>query len=331
MKIFFLLKIILFLTVFLILDKIVGYVLYKNRPVDYELFISSKLEFFKDKKVIDILVIGDSHIADSFDPRTIESNIGFKTFNLGIYHSSPFENYYVTKAALEKLETKPSVIILGTNPIMFERKMSKGRYSPLILPTLNYLELVSNSNEGFDASFFLSFIQEKYLFKSLLNNLRGKAYQPTRKIEDVYNGHLKFFNQIPGTQWSDFVIQKKSYLDKDQVEYFKKTIELALANNINVIIAHPPIWNKNLRALTNTDSYRDFKNTINSLSKKYELKIYYDYLNNNNILNDTLTFQKGDYLNPKHLNYNGSLKFTNNFCDFWNNEEIIVPSTQITQ
>lgn len=142
---------------------------------------------------------------------------------------------------------------------------------------------------------------------------------------------IKFFNQIPGTQWSDFAIQQKSYLDKDQVEYFEKTIELALENNITVIIAHPPIWKKNLRAITNTDSFKDFKNTINSLSTKYGLKIYNDYLNNNNLLNDTITFQKGDYLNSEHLNYNGSLKFTNSFCDFLDNEEIIVLPTQITE
>ena len=93
-----------------------------------------------------MLVIGSSCIADALDPRSIERNIKLKTYNLGIYHSFPFQNYYVTKC--RKAPSKPSIIVLGANPAMFEREMSKGKYTPLILKTKSF-ELISNSVEGF--------------------------------------------------------------------------------------------------------------------------------------------------------------------------------------
>lgn len=314
----FLLKILFFVTLFILFDKAAGYVLKHNRPIDYDLFLNSKLEFFKNPKPTDILIIGDSHIADALDPRTIESNTNLNTFNLGIYHTSPFENYYITKAALDKLDQKPKYIVLGTNPNMFEHELTKGKYPTLILPRKNSLELVKNSKEGFDASFFLNIIQEKYLIKPLLNKIIGKPYQATRIIENVYNGHLKFYNQIPETQWYNFTTTKKSELKKQQVDYFAKTIELAIEHDIKVIIVHPPIWKENLNALIKTDSYKEFNNKMNELTKKYNLNTYYNYEGLNS---DTLIFYNKDFLNSQHLNYSGSLKFTEGFSDFLKNQQ----------
>lgn len=313
----FLFRVILFISFFIIIDKICGYFLQKNRPIDYKLFLDSKNNFFSNINNIDILIIGDSHIADALDPRTIESRTTFSAYNLGIYHSFPFENYYVTKAALEHLDSKPKMIVLGTNPVMFERELSKGKYTPLILPKLNSLEFLRNSDEGFESSFFFNIFREKYLFKSLLNNLLGKPYKPTRIIEDVYNGHCKFYNQIPGSEWSNFTPRNNTKIKIEQVDYFLKTIELALKNNIDIIIAHPPIYKENLAAINGSDSYKYFCNIINEITEKYELKTYYDYPKDVN-LNDTSIFQKNDFLNSQHLNYKGSLKFSNGFSAFLN-------------
>ena len=95
----FLLKTILFIAVFLVLDNTTGYLLSLNRPSDYKQFLNSKIKFFDSVNTVDMLVIGSSCIADALDPRSIERNIKLKTYNLGIYHSSPFQNYYVTKVA----------------------------------------------------------------------------------------------------------------------------------------------------------------------------------------------------------------------------------------
>lgn len=308
-----------FVLFFILLDRLFGFVLQSNRPIDYKLFLDSKLAFFESIDTTDILIIGDSHIADALDPRTIENKTSLSTFNLGIYHSSPFENYFVVKAALEKLKVKPRIMVMGTNPIMFERNLSKGKYTPLILPKWKSFDLVFQSDEGFDPSFFSQTIREKYLIKPLLNDIRGQQYKPTRIIEDVYHGHSKFFNQIPATEWSNFDSSAKNKMKIEQIEYFSKTIELALQNGLATIVVHPPIWKNEKEIIAKSESYMAFRSTINQLVEKYNLKVYNDYPNNRTNA-DGLNFRQSDFLNTQHLNYEGSLKFTEGFCSFLINE-----------
>lgn len=316
----FIINFILFTLVLIILDRSAAYVLQYFRPIDYQLFLDSKREFFEKGEKVEILVIGDSHIADAIDPRTIETSTGLKAFNLGIYHSSPFENYYVTKSALEKLEVKPEIIVLGTNPVMFEKSLSKGKYTPLIIPFS--FEFIRNSSEGFDGAFFLKTIQEKYLVNSLVNKLIGKTYTPTRAIEDVYYGHSKFFNQLPDIDWKGFEREyKNDSINKKQIEYFSKTIELAIKHEIQVVIVHPPIWREQLEKISSTESYDNFRTTIDLVSKKYNLDSYYDYVNNKEGFK-RIEFQQKDFLNTEHLNYYGSQKFTQGFSEYLLREDI---------
>ncbi len=307
----FITKIFIFIAIFIFIDRVAGFVIHTQRPVDYRVFLNSKIAFFNSIKSTDVLLIGDSHIADALDPRIIENKTSLTAYNLGIYHASPFENYYTTKAAIRKLDNKPRLIVLGTNPIMFERSLSKGKYTPLILPSLFSFQLVKNSQEGIDASFFLQTIQEKYLFRSIINKIMGESYQPTRVIENSYNGFLKFYNQTSNTEWFNFEESKKNNINLEQIEYFRKTIELALEHDIDVLIVHPPIWKEYLKSISNTESYSSFVKAINDIKNEYDLVSYSKDIND---------FQKQDFLNPQHLNYNGSRKFTEKFSDFLVNQ-----------
>lgn len=314
----FLIRVFFFVLIFVVLDRSFGLILQSQRPTDYRQFIESKLAFFENTRSTDVLIIGDSHIADALDPRTIEDNLSLETFNLGIYHSSPIENYFVTKAALEHLEKKPKVIVLGTNPVMFERELSKGKYSPLILPTNYSLELTYYSKEGFDASFFFSTIREKYLIKPMINNLLGKKYSPTRKITNVHHGHSMFYNQVEDAEWNNFEKPKKKKVYKEQIEYFKKTIQLAIKNDIQVIIVHSPIWKKEMEVLVQSKPYKSFEKTIREMEEKFNLLVFdggAEWSSN--------AFQQKDFLNSQHLNYYGSKKFTNEFCEFLTNNNVL--------
>lgn len=304
----FLINILVFVSAFLIMDRLIYLYLQAVRPSDYEIFLESKKEFFKSPPDIDLLIIGDSHIADALDPRLLEKCAAIKSYNLGVYHTSPFENYFITKAAIKQLDQKPNVVVLGTNPVMFEQKLSKGRYTPLILK--NNFELVVNSEKGFDVGFFLKTFQEKYLFKFILNKLKGQKYKPTREVIDVYMGHLKFYNQSENVEWSDFERQKELLINEKQIQYFTKTIEHLQSQNIEVILVNPPIWSKELNAISNTQSFIAFNEVLKRMRDDYSVEVYNPDFN---ILNKEL--MKSDFLNTQHLNYNGSLKFTKAFCD----------------
>lgn len=305
----FIVKTVVFIALFFLMDRLAFVFIQSKRPSDYKLFLESKKDFFKQNHVVDILMIGDSHIADAVDTRRLEKCTGMNSYNLGVYHASPFENYHIMKAAFNHLSQKPKMVILGTNPVMFEKKLSKGTYTPLIIG--NDLELVLNSKDGLDVNFFFKVFQEKYLLKHVFENIRGKEYKPTREIVNVYKGHLEFYNQIPDTEWENFEKKKESKINLQQVEYFRKTIQFLVDKQVKVIIMNPPIWRLQLNAISNTGSFWGFEKMLNKTAKEYGIDIYNS---DNDILIEEL--KKDDFLNTQHLNYKGSQKFTTHFCDY---------------
>ena len=302
----FIIGVLLFLAPLLILDRIWFNVLSHFRPSDYKEFLDAKQSFFKGKSQYDILIIGDSHIADAVDPNLIEEKTGYTGFNLGVYHSTPFENYYIAKNALKNLQKPPKYIILGTNPVMFKRGTSVGRYTPIIIN--DKMGLIMNSDEGIDAQVFFPSIREKYLINSIIGKLRGKEYKPTRVIEKSKNGFLTFFNQKPLVQWkssnTEEIVGKE--INESQLEYFIKTIQIAKAQNIQIYIVHTPIWREQLNTLNQTDHFKTFVSTIDSIAQEYQVKVIYKYINND--ANDS--YNQSEYLDPQPLNYNGAKKFT---------------------
>jgi hypothetical protein len=312
----FIKRLIIFLFVIFVIDIILISLIRKSRPSDYDIFIKSKSEFFNEKLSTDLLIIGDSHVSDALDTRILESKSNYSSFNLGIYHASPIENYFTLKAALAHLDNPPSILVLGTNPQMFQRKLSKGTYTQMILPLgLSSLSLEMATEDGFDAGYFLKSIQESYLFGSFFRVMLNIEQLNQREIEGAYRGHLKFYNHIPNVDWANFSFFEDSKSYNIQLDYFKKTIELAQSLGIEVIIVHPPVTKEELAARYNLEQFAKFKKSINQTTLKYNLPVYFDYPNNPNIMFNS-SYQHVDFLNTEHLNYYGAQKYTKGFCEF---------------
>jgi hypothetical protein len=303
----FLFQSLLFLGLLFILDALISTILQQFRPIDYKLFIDSKKDFFNSATQADILLIGDSHIADAVDPRIVEKYTGLKTYNLGIYHATPLETYFTLRAAFDHLETKPKLIVIGANPDMFVKPMTSGKYTPLIIndPILRW-NLHFESTNPFELENFFSTVKESYLFSSLVNSLTGKKYKPTREIKAVYNGYLESRNQIAGTEWSNFKSEPYKAVYSEQVEYFKKTIELASSHHVRVLLINTPIWFEKIDAdKANDSTFEDFQSILKKTSIENELP----FLNPDfDLMQDQLS--QPDFLNTDHLNYFGAQKFS---------------------
>lgn len=305
----FLIQLAVFFGILFVADRATNMILTNSRPADYDLFLTAKTDFFNQTHPTDILIIGDSHVADALDPRTIEKQSGLRAYNLGVYHAAPYENYYLTKAALAHLDEPPKMIVLGTNPSMFRWANTAGNYTPLTLPWPAKFELTRNSAEGFNVDFFSKAFRERQLFRAVLNRLKGIAPQPTREVEDVYRGHLKFYNQITNTNWIPEAASLEFKMKAVQIEYFEKTILLARAAGIPVVVVHPPIWKQDMEVLRTTAAYKDFEQIISDLVLKHQLNEYPSTPENN-----STDFAKSDFLDSRHLNYSGSEKFTGGFA-----------------
>jgi hypothetical protein len=312
----FLVKLTLFSVILLSMDRGIFYFLQDHRPYDYKFFIDSKKLFFTKEQNIDLLIIGDSHVADALDTRIIDSAGNLRSFNLGIYHASPFENYYVTLAALKHLETPPKIVVLGTNPAMFNRSHSKGKYTPLIIND-NYIkfQLSLNSIEGVDAGIVLKTLSEKYLFQHFFNSMIDKPYIATREVRSSYSGHLEFYNQSRNVQWSGYKKGKELHTNKIQLDYFVKTIELLLSHNVKVIILNPPIWYDKIDVMSKEENFIEFDNFLNSICLKYDLELYNP---KHEFHRDEL--EKKSFLNPEHVNSYGAKVFSLDFVKMLNSK-----------
>lgn len=303
----FLVKIAVFIVVLFAADLLVSSVLRWYRPIDYRQFLDAKQTLFQSDSTYDVLIIGDSHVADAIDPRVLDSICGLTSFNLGIYHSTPFENYHALVAALEHMPKKPKTIILGTNPHMFIKKATPGQYTALIVNRLDTKwSLYRDSEMPVDASFFLRSVKERYLFSSVYRSLRGGKYKPTREVHAIYNGYLESRNQIRGTNWTDFKDHDGYVAPKDiQLDYFNRMIALARAQHIEVLIVNPPLWNPLLEAERKRADFKDFTASLGKFHDQYDVAVFNE---NFTVLDSALT--QGDFLNTEHLNYFGAKKFS---------------------
>jgi len=300
-----------FLSMLFLFDRIVFLFLQTQRPSDYKLFLEAKQDFFNDDYNINLLIIGDSHIADALDPRILDSMSTLKSYNLGVYHASPFENYYITLAALTQQKGKLDYVVLGTNPEMFDRSLSKGRYTPLIIngALIRLFQLTLFSEEGFDKSTLFLTVQEQYLFTHVFNQLCGKTYKPTRAIVNVFHGFLEFHNQMEDIQWSGYSLKpERIKFNSEQIVFFKKTIELLQEEGIKVIIVNTPIWFEKSLALRQAGKLDEFESLVKDISLKYHIPLFNP---GHDLLKDDLI--NSDFLNAEHLNYGGAVKFSTLF------------------
>lgn len=316
----FLTKIFIFTVFLFAIDKLFYNMLLEQRPADYKSYIEEKQRFFNQEKHYDVLIIGDSHIADGVDTRTL-NNCGFTAFNLGLYHSSPYEWYYTLVHALNTLPSPPSMVIVGTNPVMFNRRNSKGKYTPLVIndPILGF-SLAFNSKEGIEAGSFFNSVQEQYLipkdsggFPDFKSWFFGKEPNPRRIIKSIFNGHLEFYNQLPA-QWEGYSGKAGlwGWPNEPQVEHFNAVLELLKSKNIKTVVVNTPIWSNLLNYyIENRPRWESFDKTLNESCTLYGVPIFnQDY----SLLQNELS--KNDYLNTVHLSYPGSVKFTTELCDF---------------
>jgi hypothetical protein len=305
-------KIIILISIFILFDFAIANLIKRIRPVDYGAFVESRIDFLEDEKDYDAILIGDSHVADAIDTRILEEKCGISAYNLGIYHATPFDNYFFLKKILSNGK-KPKYLILGTNPEMFYKKPQPSKYLYSIVDDLSLNIEMNRYSEGkFDTYSLIKSGNEKYLVPTIFKKITGEKYVPTREVTSVYNGFLKFSNQTKDLNWDSFKIKDKK-IYSGQIMYFCKLIELGILNNMQIVIVNPPIWKSKSDAFEDTRYFLAFNKVLEMVSEKYKLKIY-----NKSTRDLDANLVKEDFLNLDHLNYTGAVKTTNSFASWYN-------------
>jgi hypothetical protein len=305
----FLIKSAIFIVILFAIDRIGNLGLQFVRPVDYKLFVDAKREFFRSDTPYDMLIVGDSHIADALDPRAIYAGSGYRSFNLGIYASTPFENYFTFRAALKTSRPRPSFLVIGTNPGMFMGPPRIGRYTPVIVDNVFEKWYMSiKSDRPLNTAHWFRLLQEQYLFQSLKRMVLGIPYVPTRDIHAIADGYLEARNKIEGTRW-DVDNEYEGARVEEQVEYLRQTIQLARSVGIQPIIVHPPLLPSRLEREKDQPGFKGFLKEIDTIAGEFDVPVFNQRM-------DTLNteFVQGDFLTADHLNFYGASKFTRAFA-----------------
>ncbi len=313
----FIKRVIILVVVIFLIDYLFSLLLDFGRPEDYKAFIDSKLSYQKYKKETQILFIGDSHTADAFVPSEIKKLTGKNTFNYGVYHMSPVEGYFILQDLLKRSKSL-EYVVLGTNPTMFNRNVTEGKYTPMFIKNyLVFLELLTVT-ECKNLSVITRSGKKLDLFLPMIKIFfTGHESKTVRNIKNIDRGYLE--NVKNYTDINDLHCKNKIYKNSKkviplQVEYFNKSIRLLKQNNIMVVIANPPINHMYIEDIKNTNVYKNYNFIIDSIAKNNNIEIY-----NQNQINKNINLINEDFLNGEHLCYTGALKNSTEFAKYFNN------------
>lgn len=300
------------------LDHALYHIFQLARPADYQCFVDAKRDVFKKAPVPDVLIIGDSLVSDALNPRVFESEYHVRAHNLGIYHATPFELFFLMEKYLKTHPVRPEHLIIGVHPVFFSSPPSIGRYTPVIMNDfISVARMGFYSEEGMSAPVFLKSLRERYLMKHLLNQICHKPYQPTREIQSVFNGHLEFYNTLPDKQWEtgSFDDPNEFKINAVQLKYFESLIELMKQNQINVVLVNIPVWPEIMKRMRDRPEFLHFRAMLKDLMDKYVIKIV-----NLDYSLESPDISREWFLNQEHFNHKGSVWFTHEVCSRLNVE-----------
>jgi hypothetical protein len=320
--IFFVKLIILFLIVFVPLELFVIFGQNHYQYKEYAMW-KSKIDYLKSSNSHDTnFIIGDSRGIASFIP----SILGDNYYNLSLGGSTPIEGYYQL-ASLIKNNRKIQSIIVSYSPIHFE-------HDAIVFDRTYKYDFLSNNElaeifeiaKDFNCKFWdfpnTDFISKKDINNSmiksyLINNkffyyyipeIRNSLFENRYKINsDTYKeiiskkGNCNFGKAEYSDKLNDEAIIKRNFQSSKVVDvYFKKLLDLAYHNSIDVFIITAP-FNKSSYDKANKNYLSGFEKYLYSTSNKYQ---------NVKILNSLSYMSNDNFGDPSHLNEKGQIKFS---------------------
>jgi hypothetical protein len=299
------------LCVFIATDQVLNLALNTARPADYRLFMESRQAFPEDDPP-EILVVGDSHIADAYVPRRVYEETGRTSFNFAVYHSGPIEWRILVEDLLASSARAPRLVVIGANPAMFNRVTSGGKYTPeFISDPLLRIGLLRHSGLGDDWLLLLASYRQRDLVPALARRLSGRPPPaPVRLIQDVDHGYLKNLKHMNANE----AFQGGSTTDlinPVQLQSFRALLDLLAGRGIEIAVADPPMEPRHLRAVRATAAYWTFDRALAQILIEHGVRRF-------NFRESELALQLDyrDFLNAEHVCASGAAYFST-FLGAW--------------
>ncbi len=286
-------------------------------PISYSHWAMHDLKEISGK--IDTLIIGDSLPLYSVQPGIIDSHFNSCSFNASSPSQYMDETYYLLLDYIRKEENLKKVYLWLDYYNFLKEAESGNRISAQIVykrlrdPSvkLQYLKKFVNSDDAWEWIF-----QERNSIggiSHIANTLKAKTsyeyrnYLPLSNPEFLLDGGTYYYDKgyvRTDSCDAEYVegIHDMKNISNENLQWYKKIIELCLSNNIELYIFHTPLKKNLLNATANYDS---FFNKVREIAESHNCR-YYDfnfYPDRDKMSDDTC------FVNDSHLNYQGSLMF----------------------
>lgn len=275
----------------------------------------------KDRKryesIIDTVFIGDSLGMYSIQPSLYDEKMGKISYNGCTACQDLSDSYFLLNDYINSFPQLKEVFLM-LDYFNFNPDLDYGASSKLIL--FNRIKLPAVKIKYFCKSFSIddwyNILIKKALYKTdfqeVVKNIETKSSSQYRNYGKLTGEEIFYFDK--GYVCTYMTNQNKSdqaydaaQINAESLEYFKKIIELCQENDISLSIVHSPMTANRITSLKN---YSELYLSLKSVCNSFDIA-YYDYnYPSKNIALDYVY----DFKDNTHLNYFGSCKFMNEFC-----------------
>lgn len=273
---------------------------------------------------VDVLCIGSSHVYYGINTCLLYDRYGIASYLLASPGQPVWISYYLLEEALKTQHPRLTVLDIGT---MYRKEDDFGAYSFETLISMkpsrtkwNAIAAVNQYGEILDApGAFFSF--PYYHTRSF--TLTSEDFNNTDEIR--YLGYKPDFTRISEKELAKWEKEQDRELDESPVcgeestiterteHYLRKFIELCQEKKIPLLLVNAPFANQ-VEEKRNADAY------IQTIAEEYDVPL----IEGNKYKEEMQIDFAEDLLDASHLNYFGSVKYTNYLAD-WMKGNIILP------
>ena len=292
-------------------------------------------EMYSEKENFDVVFAGSSYAIKGINPYIMDEELGVNTFDYSFSAQIYIGTYYSLKELFKY--HKPKMIVLNTDLESYTRKKEyEMAYIPTVLymkPSFNKVEFYLNSAAQDGSYLDRLFLWPAYHVKSLkevISNIKGKLdpkyinYPKQDQLDEykdkkdgyIGKGFVKVDESNPKNVLNDNTLGKMTpkatdlnNIQENNVEYFKKIVDLCNENNTELVLLHTPL--PTYRIL-NEKNYFEFDKEISRIASENGVD-YYNY----NLIKPEWFKSKTEYFQDyAHLNSLGSEVFSKSFAEF---------------
>jgi len=313
-KLFYLLLLVAFiLTIFISFGKM----LYESKEYPMWKF---KIDYAKENGDSQNIIFGDSRAVAGFIPKEIDNDF----VNLALGGGTSIESYFLLRKLLEKNIPKKIILSLApfhmsTSDVFFKRTLAYDFLSTSELKEILNISKKLNFNfwtkELFNSPLDLykfqikSHLTHNNFFLDYRPSLKAFSFNPLRPIQNYYvfkeiknnSGQYTFGNKAYSSGLNTETESENFTPNKLLDYYLKKTLSLALDNNIKIYMINTPF---------NQSSFENISSNYKSEYNEYIKKLKDEYVN---VLwySELMFYSNDSFGDRSHLNKKGAQIFSN--------------------